>query len=146
MRTEVGPSATGPPLFLEYRRGIITRLEGTLNHAKARELVAAERARIKAALAGLSESLADDASSQREQTGENAEAGSDLQSEALDTALTNRLREQLAAVERAEARIADGTYGRSIDSGAVIPDARLEVAPLAERTVEEQAAYEAGSR
>jgi DnaK suppressor protein len=54
------------------------------------------------------------------------------------------LREQLAAVERAEERIALGTYGLSIESGAPIPDARLEAEPLAERTVEEQRLLERG--
>ena len=38
--------------------------------------------------------------------------------------------------------LALGTYGRSVDSGASIPDDRLEAEPLAERTVEEQRLYE----
>jgi DnaK suppressor protein len=63
-----------------------------------------------------------------------------------DIALVADLRERLAAVERAEARIAAGTFGRSVDSGAVIPDGRLEADPLAERPVEEQAGLEAGER
>jgi DnaK suppressor protein len=63
-----------------------------------------------------------------------------------DIALVADLRERLAAVERAEARIAAGTFGRSVDSGAAIPDARLEADPLAERTVEEQAGLEAAGR
>jgi DnaK suppressor protein len=50
------------------------------------------------------------------------------------------LAEQLAAIERAEARLASGTYGFSVDSGQPIPDARLEALPTAERTVEEQQA------
>ena len=45
---------------------------------------------------------------------------------------------ELAAVERAEARLAAGTYGLSIESGKPIPDQRLEALPTAERTVEEQ--------
>ena len=47
---------------------------------------------------------------------------------------------QLAALERAEERLAAGTYGLSIESGEPIPDERLEVVPTAERTVEEEAA------
>ena len=43
------------------------------------------------------------------------------------------------AVERAEARLAAGTYGLSIESGSPIPDERLEAVPTAERTVEEEA-------
>ena len=47
---------------------------------------------------------------------------------------------------RAEARIAEGTYGRSVESGLPIPDERLEAEPLAERTVEEQSEYERSQR
>jgi DnaK suppressor protein len=52
------------------------------------------------------------------------------------------LQAELAAVARAEARLAAGTYGVSVESGARIPDERLEVEPLAERTVDEQARFE----
>ena len=44
---------------------------------------------------------------------------------------------RLQAVERAEQRLADGTFGLSVRSGKPIPDERLEVAPTAELTVEE---------
>ena len=50
------------------------------------------------------------------------------------------LREQLAAVERAEERLAAGTYGLSVESGQPIPDERLEAVPTAELTVEEEQA------
>ena len=40
--------------------------------------------------------------------------------------------------DRAEARLAAGTYGISVISGEPIPDARLEARPTAEMTVEEQ--------
>jgi len=53
-------------------------------------------------------------------------------------ALQADLRAQLAAVERAEARLTLGTYGKSVESGRPIPDERLEAEPLAERTIEEQ--------
>jgi DnaK suppressor protein len=43
----------------------------------------------------------------------------------------------LAALERAEARLAAGTYGLSIESGEPIPDARLEALPAAERNIGE---------
>jgi DnaK suppressor protein len=41
-------------------------------------------------------------------------------------------------VERAEKRLAAGTYGLSIESGLPIPDERLEAMPTAERTVGEE--------
>ena len=101
---------------------------------RARALLAAERERIERALGQLS----------HQDTGEPAEEdpaalGSDLYQDELDEGLADDLREELAAVERAEARLAAGTYGVSIESGKPIPDGRLEAIPWAERTAEEEA-------
>jgi len=115
--------------------------EVIVNEPRARELVALERARIESALAELGEIRAE-GSLQRQQTGDNADAASALETESVTVALASDLREQLAAVERAEGRIAQGTYGRSVQSGIPIPDERLEAEPLAERTIEEQRHYE----
>ena len=116
--------------------------EVNVNERRARELVAGERSRVEAALAGLNSEIHDEGSLQRQQTGEYEDAGSALGTESITVALAADLREQLIAVGRAEERIARGTYGRSVDSGASIPDDRLEAEPLAERTVEEQRLYE----
>ena len=59
--------------------------------------------------------------------------------EETSQALGERLRDRWGALERAEARLAAGTYGASILSGRPIPDERLEAFPLAELTVEEAA-------
>jgi DnaK suppressor protein len=64
---------------------------------------------------------------------------SDLYQDELDEGLADDRREQLKAVERAEARLAAGTYGLSVESGKPIPDERIEAVPTAERTVEEEA-------
>ena len=102
---------------------------------RARELLADERTRIERALARRG----------HEDTGEPADEedpanqGSDLYQDELDEGLADDLREELAAVERAEARLAAGTYGRSIESGEPIPDERLEARPTAERTAAEEA-------
>jgi RNA polymerase-binding transcription factor len=102
---------------------------------RARELLATERERIERALARL----------RHQDTGEptdEQDAGnlaSDLYQDELDEGRADDLREALAAVERAEARLAAGTYGISIESGKPIPDERLEVIPTAERTAEEEA-------
>jgi DnaK suppressor protein len=107
-----------------------------MDPGRARELLAAERARIEHALARLG----------HEDTGEPADEqdpanqASDLYQDELDEGLTDDLREELAAVERAEARLAAGTYGLSIESGEPIPDERLEAVPAAERTAAEEAA------
>jgi DnaK suppressor protein len=101
---------------------------------RARELLAAERERIERALARLG----------HEDTGEPADdedpgnLGSELYQDELDEGRAEDLRRELAAVQRAEARLANGTYGLSIESGKPIPDERLEAVPTAERTVEEE--------
>src|ERR1700687_5709993 len=69
-----------------------------------------------------------------------ANLASDLYQDELDEGLGDDLRDQLAAVERAEQRRAGGTYGVSIESGQPIPDERLEILPTAERTAEEERA------
>ena len=113
-----------------------------MNELRGREFVARERTRIEGLLAEQVSEIRADGSLQRQQTGESEDAASELDSEAVSVALAANLREQLAAVERAEERLAQGTYGRSIESGLLIPDERLEAEPLAERTIEEQRDYE----
>ncbi len=113
-----------------------------MNEHRARELVARERARIESALAELSSEIRDEGRLGRQQTGEYEDAGNGLEAEAVSAALADKMRGELDAVVRAEERLAKGTYGRSVDSGLPIPDDRLEVEPLAERTIEEQRLYE----
>jgi DnaK suppressor protein len=116
-----------------------------VNEAHARDNVARERARIEALLTGLDGDIRAAGSLRGQQTGELEEGASGLEAESVDVALAANLRAELAAVGRAEERIADGSYGRSAQSGLSIPDERLEVEPLAERTVEEQRLHEAAS-
>ena len=59
--------------------------------------------------------------------------------EEASEALGEQLRDRWGALERAEARLAAGTFGASVLSGRPIPDERLEAFPLAELTVEEAA-------
>jgi DnaK suppressor protein len=102
---------------------------------RARKLLAAERARIEQALATL-EQEGPLQSDDRWEPGDRAEE--DLYQDEFDAGRKEDLREQLAAVARAEERLANGTYGRSVVSGKPIPDERLEVLPTAERLVEEE--------
>ncbi len=101
----------------------------------ARELLSRERARIEASIEGL-ERGEDEELSQVDQ--HPADSGTELFQRESDEGLAVRLREELAAIERAEARVEEGTYGTSVESGEPIPDARLEAMPWAERTVAEQ--------
>jgi len=56
--------------------------------------------------------------------------------------LATPLREELAAVERAERAWPKARTGLSVQSGEPIADARLQSIPWAERTADEQARYE----
>jgi DnaK suppressor protein len=103
---------------------------------RARELLQAERARIERALKRVQPE--DDAEPADEY--DPANLASDLYQDELDETFADDLHEQLAAVERAEARLAAGTYGISVESGEPILDARLEVRPTAELTADEERA------
>jgi DnaK suppressor protein len=104
----------------------------------ARELLARERARIERTLADVARREDDDDPDPFEAS----DVASDLLDAELGEGLAERLREELEAIERAERRLADGTYGLSVESAEPIPDGRLEAIPWAERTAEEQARYE----
>jgi DnaK suppressor protein len=96
---------------------------------RARELLAAERERIERVLPGLRREDVGELADQDEP----ADQASDLYENELDEGL---------AEQRAEARLAAGTYGLSVESGRPIPDERLEAIPTAERTAEEQERYD----
>jgi DnaK suppressor protein len=104
---------------------------------RARELLAAERERIEDALSRLGPQT----TGEPEDDEDPANRPSELYQDEFDQGLADDLREELAAVDRAEARLAAGTYGLSIESGKPIPDERLEALPTAERTADEQARY-----
>jgi DnaK suppressor protein len=108
---------------------------------RARALLERERTRIEKALADLAPADTGELSNLNTHLGDEA---SELYEDERDEGLSQDLREQLAAVQRAEQRLADGTFGLSIESGEPIPDARLEAQPTAEHTVEEQSRYERG--
>jgi DnaK suppressor protein len=99
---------------------------------RARQLLERERERIERAIADLGRGVDGDQDEPGDRGSENL-----YQSE-LDEGRAEDLRGQLEALERAEARLAAGTYGLSVDSGEPIPDERLESLPTAERTVAEE--------
>jgi len=106
-------------------------------------LLAAERERIERHLCRLrgdmpSDSLIDDTDAGDQAFG--------LNERERDAGRMAELEEELEAIARAEARLADGTYGLSVESGEPISDARLERLPAAERTAEEQRIWERSGR
>jgi DnaK suppressor protein len=105
---------------------------------RARELLSRERERIERALTEVKRREDDEDPDPYEAS----DVAPDLFEAELGEGLAERLAEELEAVKRAEARLEEGTYGLSVESGEPIPDGRLEIIPWAERTAEEQARYE----
>jgi DnaK suppressor protein len=103
---------------------------------RARALLAAERSRVEALLAGLSLDRSDDRAAEDE-SADWSDPAQPLTAEGADDAVAASLEERLHAIGRAEERLAAGTYGRSVRSGTNLPDERLEADPAAELTVEE---------
>ena len=110
-----------------------------MDEARGRELLARERARIERALARLEREPDEELSHLDQHPGDQ---GTEVFEEERDAGLADRLRAELAAIERAERRLAQGSYGRSGESGEPIPDEWLEAIPWDERTVEEQARFD----
>jgi DnaK suppressor protein len=103
---------------------------------RARSLLTAERTQVQQLLTNLGTARADDHEAERDA----AYPAQPLAQQGVDDAVAAGLRDRLAALDRALHRVDDGSYGRSIRSGAPIPDERLEADPAAELTVQEAAA------
>ncbi|MGD9735646.1 MAG: TraR/DksA family transcriptional regulator [Solirubrobacterales bacterium] len=101
---------------------------------RARELLAAERERVEVELANLRREGSEESDANREPGDIGSE---DLYQDEFDAGRARDLERKLEAVERAEQRLTNGTYGRSVRSGEPIPDGRLEANPTAELTIEE---------
>ena len=103
-----------------------------MDEQKARERLAEERARIERELAGIGPDQ------EEEQPEDIGDQGDDLEQAGKDEALREQLERTLEAIARAEERLGEGTYGKSVISGEPIPDERLEALPWADRLVEEE--------
>ena len=106
---------------------------------RARELLAAQRAETESLLASVDRSARENREAEDEEAADYADSAQPLTEQGMDDALAESLRVRLAAIGRAEERLAAGTYGRSVRSNEPIPDARLEADPAAELTVQEAA-------
>lgn len=71
-----------------------------------------------------------------------ADLGTEVQLRGQDAALEGNERAILHQIERALAKIDDGTYGLSDVSGEAIPKERLDAVPYASLTIAEAEAYE----
>src|SRR5215212_2285279 len=102
-----------------------------MDQTRARALVAAERARLERLL------QAETGDPQAADVGDEVDDADRRNAEQTGTAVDQLLQARWVALQRAEARLAAGSYGRSVRSGRPIPDPRLEADPLAELTAEE---------
>jgi DnaK suppressor protein len=103
-----------------------------MDDARARELLHDARAEAERELARL----------QRPDSEEDVDPGdpaNELRDDEIDAGRAEDLQGRLEAIERAEQRLAEGTYGTSVESGDAIPDGRLELIPWADRTTAEEA-------
>ncbi|MGA8297095.1 MAG: hypothetical protein WB770_08650 [Acidimicrobiales bacterium] len=107
-----------------------------MDEQRARKLLGAERRRVAALLDETAAAGAEDREGALE-PGDMTDPAEPLVSEVDQGELESQLRQRLETIDRAEKRLDAGTYGRSVRSGLVIPDQRLEADPAAELTVEE---------
>jgi DnaK suppressor protein len=109
-----------------------------MDENRARSLLQAERAEVQGLLAGSEQAGQEDRETEDEEGGvDSVDPATSLTAEGMDDAISQSMRDRLAAIDRALKRVDDGTYGRSVRSGKPIPDERLEADPAAELTVEE---------
>jgi DnaK suppressor protein len=113
--------------------------EADMDEERARTLLRDERRRVEELLAQARDDAESDRLAEDDSTGDVADPAERLTAEGLDDAVARDLQARLDAIDRAERRLREGTYGRSVLSGACIQDERLEADPAAELTVEEAA-------
>ncbi len=107
-----------------------------MDDTRAAELLETERKEVVALLNEISVAGENDREGANEQ-GDMADSEESLTGEEQESAVAEGLRLRLAAIERAQQRLRDGTYGRSVRSGDPISQERLEADPAAELTADE---------
>jgi DnaK suppressor protein len=105
--------------------------------AKAKELLRLERNRTEELLSEMNAAGRADRTAAN-QDGDMFDSAQPLTDEGTYESVRTQLEQRLAAIGRAEKRVAGGTYGHSLKSGKPISDERLEADPTAELTVEEE--------
>ena len=107
-----------------------------MNRERARSLLEAERTRVTQLLNETTAAGQQDREAAVE-PGDMTDPEEGLTAEEADDAVAAGFRERLAAIERAERRLEEGTFGYSVRSGLPISEARLEADPAAELTAGE---------
>jgi DnaK suppressor protein len=118
------------PIIQNLQSGAIMEID------RAQELLLIERRRVEQLLQETGEAGQADRTAAN-QDGDMFDSAQPLTDEGTDASVQAGMRDRLAAIERAEKRLAEGSYGYSVQSGVAIPDERLEADPAAELTIEE---------
>lgn len=114
-----------------------------MDEQRARSLITTERTRVQRLLADMTKAEGADRTAEN-QAADMDDAAELLTSEGTDEAVIAALQLRMAALDRAERRLADGTFGLSVRSGRPIPDERLEADPAAELTIDEASQPQVG--
>lgn len=107
-----------------------------MDPGRARQLLELERKQTQQRLTDLVGQGQADRSAATE-PGDMFDSAQPLIQQGTDDSVIAELQRHLEAIDRAETRLDQGTYGYSRRSGLPIPDERLESDPTAELTVEE---------
>ena len=107
-----------------------------IDEETGRKLLAEARERAEAELKEAERAQEDERDRIADETAPEDDAEA-IEEKSVDDALVRSLRRRLEEIEQAEERLADGTYGLSVESGEPIPRKRLEAVPWAARTKEE---------
>jgi DnaK suppressor protein len=106
----------------------------SMDESRAHVMLSAERAELATLLRETEDELARGGA---QGPGDFGDVALPLTERAGDNAVADQLRDRLAVIDRALARIEAGTYGRSVLSGKPIPEQRLSADPAAELTIDE---------
>jgi DnaK suppressor protein len=96
------------------------------------------RKRLAEARARIERELTEHGGGSSDEPEDSGDQADELVQASTDSALREDAEQTLEAIERAEQRLEEGTYGKSVISGKPIPDERLEALPWADRLVEEE--------
>jgi DnaK suppressor protein len=107
-----------------------------MDYGTAEELLKNERERVQELLTSARADAQDDRSGANEH-GDMSDSAPPLVAEQEEAAIIESLHDRLAAIERAQQRLIDKTYGFSVQSGQPISDERLSADPAAELTADE---------
>jgi len=140
-KCEPNPANVMPPMSPSRanrysRSSCDAELRDEVDIETARERLLEERLRVEELLGQVTTDGVDERVSALEQ-GDMTDSAGPLIAEQESDAVLEGLRARLDAIKRAQQRLDDGTYGRSIRSGRTIPDDRLEADPAAELTLDE---------